>query len=69
MLYLQSRRSLAFTALVGSTAGLMTLGIGSAAADIVIDEFSHVDIFENPWPYVQSGPGGGPTSSRRSKTA
>ncbi len=50
----------AYTALIGSTALLMTLGAGSIAADIVIDEFSHVDIFENPWPYVQSGPGGGP---------
>ena len=60
MLDLRSRRPIARTALVGSTALLMTLGAGSATADIVIDEFSHVDIFKNPWPYAQSSPGGGP---------
>ena len=61
MLSLRQRHSIAFTALLISTAGFMALGAGSAAAaDIVIDEFSHVDIFENPWPYVQSSPGGGP---------
>ena len=61
MLSLRQRHFIAFTAFLVSTAGFMALGAGSAtAADIVIDEFSHVDIFENPWPYVQSSPGGGP---------
>ncbi len=54
------QRSVVFASLVGSTALLMTLGGGSAAADIVIDEFSHVGIFKNPWPYEQNSAGGGP---------
>ena len=60
MLRLQNHRPYALGTLIGSTALLVTLGAGSTAADVVIDEFSHVDIFENPWPYVQDSPGGGP---------
>ncbi len=58
MLGLQHNRSMTLGALVGWTVLFMTPGTGSAADDIVIDEFSHVDIFENPWPYVQTSPGG-----------
>ncbi len=54
MLQIQSHCS---RALIGSAAALMTLG--ATRADVLIDEFSDVDIFENPWPYLQiagSGP-------------
>ncbi len=60
MLRLQDHRPIVLARLIGSTALFMTLGAGTAAADILIDEFSHVDIFENPWPYVQSSPGSVP---------
>jgi hypothetical protein len=36
-------------ALAGSASVLMTLGSGAARADVVIDEFTHVGIYENPW--------------------
>ncbi|MHC5007816.1 MAG: hypothetical protein ACYTGF_10715 [Planctomycetota bacterium] len=38
-------------ALAGLAAGLMTLGSGTARADVVLDEFSHVDDYwGHPWP-------------------
>ncbi|MHC4142361.1 MAG: hypothetical protein ACYSUF_10965 [Planctomycetota bacterium] len=43
-------------ALAGSASVLMTLGSGAARADVVIDEFTHVGIYENPWPYVPDSP-------------
>ena len=43
--------------LIGSAAALLTLG--AAHADVLIDEFSGVDVFKNPWPYLQTA-GGGP---------
>ncbi len=53
-------RPTALGTLIGSTALFMTLSVGSAGADVVIDEFSHVDVLENPWPYLQDSSGGAP---------
>ena len=60
MLRRQNHRPYALGTLIGSTALFMTLGAGSAGADVVIDEFSHVDVLENPWPYLQDSSGGAP---------
>ena len=58
MFGLQHNGTMAIGALIGATTLFMAPGTGIAADDIVIDEFSHVDIFDNPWPYVQTSPGG-----------
>ena len=52
--------SFALTAIVASTTVIMALAPSTTAADIVIDEFSHVGMFENPWPYDQNSSGGAP---------
>ncbi len=60
MLDQRHRYSFAFTAIVASTTVVMALAASTTAADIVIDEFSHVGMFENPWPYSQNSSGGAP---------
>ncbi|MHC4903265.1 MAG: dockerin type I repeat-containing protein [Planctomycetota bacterium] len=44
-------------AVAGFAVLFLALGSGAARADVIIDEFSDVDIYENPWPYVQHSPG------------
>ena len=38
-------------------AGCLALTAAPALGNVLIDEFTHVGIYTNPWPYVQTGPG------------